>query len=182
MDPWLFGSVASRLAVRLFRFEPALAGARIEIDGNVRVEGRVWVPGTGRIWIGHGVRLVGRRAPIELRAHPGGAIVIEEGAVLEDGVSIEATDSVRIGRRARIGAFCKIIDNHFHRTTGDRDDRPDAVPVIIAEDVVIGPRAVLLPGAEIGAGATLGPAGVISFHVPARTAFPGPRSARENAA
>ena len=82
--------------------------------------GHVWVPGPGPIRIGRGVRLVGRRAPIELKAHEGGEIVIGDGVLIEDGTSIEATRSVRIGAHARIGPFCKIIDNHFHRTVGDR--------------------------------------------------------------
>jgi hypothetical protein len=30
---------------------------------------------------------------------------------------------------------------------------------------VLGPRAILLPGAEMGAGARVGPAGVLSFHL-----------------
>jgi acetyltransferase-like isoleucine patch superfamily enzyme len=86
---------------------------------------------------------------------------------------VEATRSVRIGARARIGAFCKIIDNHFHRAAGDRRERPEPVPVVVGADAIVGPRAVILPGAEMGEGAILGPATVLSFRLPAGTRFPG---------
>jgi maltose O-acetyltransferase len=119
------------------------------------------------------VRLDGRRCPIELHAHEGGAIVIEDDVVVEGGVSIEATVGVRIGARARIGSFCKIIDNHFHRVTGSRTDRPAGIPVEIGADAIVGPRAVILPGASMGAGAWLGPVSVLSFWLPAGAAFPG---------
>lgn len=165
-------TAAVRVASRYLRFQPWLAAYRLEL-GDAYVEGRVWLPGSGRVRIGHGVRLIGRRAAIELRAHRGAEIVIEDGALIEDGASIEATSSVRIGARARIGPFCKIIDNHFHRTTGDRFERPTAVPVVVGSDAKVGAHAVLLPGTEIGAGACVGPACVVSFRLPPQGIFPG---------
>jgi acetyltransferase-like isoleucine patch superfamily enzyme len=165
------------LADRLLRFTPPLAGLRVEVDGELEVRGRVWIPGPGVIRIGRGVRLVGRRAPIELRAHAGGEIVIEDGVLIEDGTSIEATRLVHIGPRARIGPFCKIIDNHFHRVAGDRRERPEGLAVAIGEGAVIGPRAVVLPGGALGAGARLGPAQVLSFRLLAGMEHPRPHLA-----
>jgi acetyltransferase-like isoleucine patch superfamily enzyme len=170
-------AAAGQLAVRSFRFTPLMAGWHVEIGGPVEVRGRVWLPGRGRVRLGSGVVLIGRRAPVELRAHEGGEIVIEDGVVIEDGASIEATRSVRIGARARLGAFCKVIDNNFHQTMGDRFERPEPVPVSIGEGAIVGPRAVVLPGAELGAGAILGPAEVLSFRLPAGAELPGPEGA-----
>jgi acetyltransferase-like isoleucine patch superfamily enzyme len=169
-------AVASRLATRFLRFQPWLATRHLEL-GDAHVEGRIWLPGAGRVRIGHGARLIARRAAIELRAYRGAEIVIEDGVVIEDGTSIEATASVRIGPRARIGPFCKIMDNHFHRTTGDRFQTPDPIPVVIGADAVVGARAVLLPGAEVGAFAAVGPSAVLSIRLPPRAVFPGTRSA-----
>jgi acetyltransferase-like isoleucine patch superfamily enzyme len=168
-------SSVRRLALRVLRFGPLGAALRCDLGRDVQVEGRVWLPGPGRVRIGNGVRLVATRSAIELRAHEGGEIVIEDGVVIEDGTSIEATSSVRIGARTHIGAFCKIMDNHFHSPIGDhRLERPRPVPVLVGPDVILGPRAVLLPGAEVGAGALLGPASVLSFKLPAGASFPGP--------
>jgi acetyltransferase-like isoleucine patch superfamily enzyme len=167
-----FPTAAARVAWWVLRSRRWAAARENEL-GNARVEGRVWLPGPGRVRIGHGVRLVGRRAAIELRAYQGAEIVIEDDVVIEDGTSIEATGLVRIGARVRIGPFCKIIDNHFHRTIGDRFERPDPVPVVVGPDSMIGAHAVLLPGAELGPGGTVGPAAVLSFRLPAGGVFPG---------
>jgi len=161
---------------RLLRINPLVAAWGIHA-ADLDVRGRVWIPGEGRLRIGRGVRLVGRRAAVELRAHEGGEIIIEDGVLIEDGTSVEATRSVRIGAGARIGPFCKIIDNHFHPTVGDRDERPEPVAVSIGEGAIIGPRSVILPGADVGAGAWLGPAQVLSFRLPAGAEFPRPRIA-----
>jgi acetyltransferase-like isoleucine patch superfamily enzyme len=91
-------------------------------------------------------------------------IRIENMVWIAGGTSIEATRSVRVGARSRIGPFCKILDNHFH-AVGDRRQRPESVSVVIGENSVLGPRAILLPDAEMGAGARVGPAGVLSFHL-----------------
>jgi acetyltransferase-like isoleucine patch superfamily enzyme len=162
---WHLSSVTARgIAVRLFGLRPLLAGWRVELQGDVFVKGKVWAPGRGRLHVGRGVRLIGEPAPIELRAHEEAEIWIEDGVLIEGGTSIEATRSVRVGARSRIGPFCKILDNHFHAVS-DRRLRPESVPIVIGEDCVLGPRAILLPGAEMGAGARVGPAGVLSFHL-----------------
>jgi acetyltransferase-like isoleucine patch superfamily enzyme len=166
-------AVIGQLALRVLRLRPLGAALRVELGPGLVVRGHVWLPGPGRVRIGRGVTLLGERAPIELRAYPGGEIVIEDGAVIEAGTSIEATLSVRVGARARIGPFCKIIDNHFHRTVGDRGERPDSVAIAIGEDAVVGPRAILLPGAELGAGARVGPATSLSLRLRAGSELSG---------
>ncbi|MBV9945701.1 MAG: acetyltransferase [Myxococcales bacterium] len=155
-----------RIASRLRWFWPAWAAMRLQLGRGSRVTGRVWLPGWGQVRIGSRVRLIGDRAAIELRAHEGGEIVIEDDVLVEDGASIEATCSVVVGAGARIGPFCKIIDNHFHPTTGDRHARPEGVPIRIGRGAVLGPRAVVLPGGSLGDGAVLGPAAVLSFRLP----------------
>jgi acetyltransferase-like isoleucine patch superfamily enzyme len=166
---------ALRVAWRLRRFRPWRAAYRLEINAS-EVEGRVWLPGPGPVRIGDRVRLDARHAAIELRAHAGGEIIIEDGVLIERGTSVEATASVRIGEGARIGPFCKIIDNHFHRLD-ERFARPPPIPISIGPHAVVGARAVLLPGAELGAAASVAPGAVLSFRVPPGVAFRGTTSA-----
>ncbi len=158
---------AWRAGALLWHLRPLRAVGRLEVGSGVHVEGTLWLPGGGHVVLGRRVRLLGGRAPIELRAHPGGEIFVDDDVVLESGASIEATRSVRIGAGARIGAFSKVLDNNFHRTSGDRRDRPKSVPIVIGAGAVVGPRAVLLPGASLGADARVAPGRVVSFHVPA---------------
>lgn len=151
----------------MWHVRPVASAWRIDIGSDVQVEGTVWVAGPGQVFVGRGARLLGRRAPIELRAHCGGQLWIREGALIEGGVSIEATLLVRIGAGAHIGAFCKILDNHFHTTTGDRRGRPESSPVVVGDGVVVGPRAVLLPGTVLGPFSRVGPGSVVSHRLPA---------------
>jgi acetyltransferase-like isoleucine patch superfamily enzyme len=163
-----------RLVVRL-KLTPLVTGSRVRLGDGVHVEGRVWLPGPGRVQIGRGVRLVGRRAAIELNAHAGAEIVIDDDVVIEDGTSIEATRSVRIGPRTRIGSFCRITDDHFHN---ERERfAGSSVPVAIGGDAVVGHHALVLPGAQMGGGARLGPSAVLSFPLPARTQYSDARNA-----
>jgi acetyltransferase-like isoleucine patch superfamily enzyme len=134
---------------------------RASVGKSVRIHGRVWVHGRGRILVEDQVVLDARDAPIELHAHRGAVITVGRGAVIESGASIEATARVVVGPGARLGAFCKIMDNNFHPL--DRENRlPPSRPVFIGAGATIGPRAILLPGAWIGAGATVPGGAVVS--------------------
>ena len=140
---------------------------RAEVSPGVKVAGRVWLPGTGRIAIGARARLSGPCAPIELRAEHAAELILEPEVVVEDGCSIEATQSVRIG------AFCKVLDNHLHEAAGDFSRRPPGRPVVVEEDCIIGPRAILLPGAHVGRGSQVGPGTVVSRRIPPGSHFAG---------
>ena len=141
---------------------PRLTAWRVFGGRDLEITGDVWLPGPGLIRFGRGVRLLARGGPIELRAHEGGEIRIDDGVEIEAGASIESTLLVHVGARTRIGRFSKILDNHFHRMVGDRMERPESAAIVIGEDAVIGPRAILLAGAEVGAGARVGSAMVLS--------------------
>jgi len=153
-------NVLSRLAV-LWKLRRCSA-----VGAGVRVRGRVAVRGGGAVHVGAGVTLDGRRAPIELHSFPGAEIVLEDGVRIDAGASIEACGAVRIGARSRVDEFCKIMDNHFHKLTGDRASSPAPVPVQVGPDTRIGAHAVLLPGARIGREVTIGPRTVVSRPVP----------------
>lgn len=167
----MFRTPSVSLAAHVRRW---LLGLGAEVGEGVRVEGRVWLPGRGgRVVIGARARLGGACAPIELRAEQGAALVLGEDVVVEEGCSIEATERVQVGARCRLGAFSKVLDNHFHEVAGDWSRRPPAKPVVIEPDCVIGPHAILLPGAWLGRGSRVGPATVVSRRVPPGTMVAG---------
>jgi acetyltransferase-like isoleucine patch superfamily enzyme len=162
-------------SVGVSRFGPHLrwAWSRLRLLGcqrvgeGVQVWGRLWIHGEGRLVLGDRVRLDARRAPIELHSEPGASIEIGDDVLIEGGTSIEARASVVIGERTQVHAFCKILDNHFHATTGDRQAAPESAPVVIGPDADIGERCIVLPGARVGAGAAVGTAKVVRAAPPA---------------
>jgi len=106
------------------------------------------------------------RAPIELHAEAGAEIVIGDDVRIEGGASLEAVKSIIVGRGARLRAWCKVIDNHFH-IPSDRTARPPSAPVVIGEEADVGERAIVLPGAQLGPGVWLDAGVVIARRVPA---------------
>lgn len=160
-------------------------GGQVEVGAGVSLLGQVRVRGPGLLRIGAGVRLDGRLAGIQLVTGPGAELTFGEGVVIDEGVSIEAVRSVRIGARCRIGAFCKILDNDMHLVEqlgeGLREVKPDSHQVTLEEEVTLGARVVILPGAHLGRGTRVKPGAVFSHRTragaevvghPARVLYP----------
>lgn len=122
---------------------------KARLGRGARLLGRVWIHGGGRVEIRDRAQIDAAELPVELHAEPGGEIVIGEGVEIGGGTSIEATARVLIGAGARIGRLCKVLDNSFHETRGDWNQRPPSQPVEIGAWAVIGDGAILLPGARV---------------------------------
>ncbi len=137
-----------------------------QVGEGVRVLGRVWLHGGGRVEVGPGVVLDARDAPIELKAGPAGVLSLGEGVVVLGGASLEAEGSVRVGARARVGPFAKVLDTHFHSLTGDRTVRPPPGAVVIEDGVVLEAHSIVLPGAYLEAGCVVAERAVVSKRVP----------------
>ncbi len=161
-------SVSLASAIKLRRCAAVGAGSR--------VIGRVSIHGDGRVVLGDRVLLDGTHAPIELHPSAGAEIVIGDDVVVEGGASIEATRAVRIGARTHIGAYCKIMDTHFHDLASGYEGLPPQ-PLYVEEDVELGAHAILTAGAQVGKGTiveersvlgrSIGP-GVVASGIPAR--------------
>lgn len=139
---------------------------RIRLGSGLVVHGRVLIQGKGCVRIGAGVHLDAHQAPIVLTAFQNAEITIGEGVLIESGVCIEARSAVKIGSHAKIRAFAMLLDNHFHQLEGDRDIAPESFPVLVEDEADIGPRAILLPGAQVGGGTRIGPCAVLSRRTP----------------
>ena len=116
--------------------------------------------------LGERVTLDGSSCPIELKAEPNAEIVLGDDVLVEGGASIWAFTRIAIGSRVRIGAFCQLLDNHFHLPGEDRNLRPTSSPVIVEDDVVLSAHSVLLAGAHIGQGCVVHPRTVVTRRVP----------------
>jgi acetyltransferase-like isoleucine patch superfamily enzyme len=130
------------------------------------VRGWLWIRGEGRIELGERVVFDAQVNPIELNVEQGAVIAIGDDVYVGGGTSIEAQKAVRIGARSRLGAFCKVIDNHFHSAVGLRTTKPPSVEVVIEEDVELGARAIVLPGGQVGRGSRIMAGTVITRRVP----------------
>jgi acetyltransferase-like isoleucine patch superfamily enzyme len=136
------------------------------VGRDVRVLGQVWIHGSGTIDLGHRVVLDGSIAPIELYAPAGATIALGDDCYVEGGTSMHAVSSIVVGDRCRLGAFSKVLDSHFHPLRGDRHRRTNGAPVVLEDDVVLEPWAVVLTGTRVGSGTCVGAATVIRRRLP----------------
>ena len=130
-----------------------------ELGASPSVVGRIWIHGPGALRIGNRVRLDASSDPIELHVGPGAEIVLGDDVEIQGGASIEALQSVLVGDGCRIGARCKVIDNDFHRLSGNRE--PPSAPVVIEANATLGNGAIVLPGARVPRGGMIAPGAVV---------------------
>jgi maltose O-acetyltransferase len=125
-----------------------------ELGSSPSVLGRIWVHGKGTLRIGNRVRLDASSEPIELYIGPGAEMIIGDDVEIQGGTSLEALQSVRIGDRCRIGARCKVLDNHFHHLAR-RQEKPKSIPVVIEAGATLEDGVIVLPGAHVPRGSVI---------------------------
>ncbi len=112
-----------------------------------------------------------------------GSITIGDNCYFTNAVLLAEGD-VRFGNRVVIGWNATIADTDFHplppelrwadaeacSPLADGTPRPEipSRPVVVGDDVWIGPNAAVMKGVQIGAGAFIEPGSVVTADVPAR--------------
>jgi len=101
----------------------------------------------------------------------GAKIKVGAETMFSNNVSIIAMRSVIIGKRCLIGELTTIIDCDFHETHPDK--RITGVgpiePVLIADNVWIGSRVLILRGVSIGKNSIVGAGSVVTRNIPANS-------------
>ena len=108
-----------------------------------------------------------------------GCIAIGEDCYLNDCILL-VEEEIRIGNHVMIGWGTTIADSDFHPTApseriedviamaeGRARPKIPTKPVVVGDDVYIGPACTILKGVTIGAGAFVEPGSVVTRDVPA---------------
>jgi maltose O-acetyltransferase len=134
---------------------------------KVRVWGHVSAQNWGTTLIGNKVLIIATITPVELVALQGGTIEIGDGTFINYGVSISASQLVRIGPKCNIGTYCIMMDNDFHSLEPEkRQVKPPSAPIILEENVWLGARVIVLRGVTIGKGSVIGAGSVVTKDIP----------------
>ena len=119
----------------------------------------------GRIEFGRGVRLMGFRFPASFGVGPGGVLRVGDNSGFNQGVDIFASTSIEIGSWTSIGNLVSIFDTSFHEV------EPGAgvvtKPVVIGDNVMVGPMSIILPGVTIGDNTVVGAGSLVTSSLPA---------------
>lgn len=109
---------------------------------------------------------------VQLSTAPGGTLEIGDGVSINYGTALSARSRVRVGHRTKIGPYCVIADSDLPFPLGAADeDRPLAIE--IGDDVWLGGRVTVLPGARIGDGAVVSAGSIVSGDIPANAVASG---------
>lgn len=107
-------------------------------------------------------------------------LIIGDDVSMARNVQINTIREVRIGNNVKIGADVLITDYQYGRTDSEtlrinpaERDLSTRGAVRIDDGVLIGPRAIVLPGVTVGKGAVIGAGAVVSRNVPPYTVVAG---------
>ena len=144
----------ARLPGRLASRLRAAVGLRPidQIGRGTTFAGRPYVSNDGMIFIGEDCYFGSRPIQSHIFVTAGGGVTIGNRVVISYGAAISSSCAIEIGDDCRIGPFCVIMDDDFHKV-GDRNSSGVAAPVQIGRAVTIGARVTILRGARIGDGA-----------------------------
>jgi maltose O-acetyltransferase len=126
---------------------------------------------TGQVAVGPDVVFRGLMVRTEFGAVTGGAMTVGEHTFINEGCSIVAHHSVRIGANCRIGEFVGIFDTDHHAIDSANDVR--FAPVEVGDNVWIGRAAIVLPGVTIGCNSVVASGSVVTTDVPVNTLVAG---------
>jgi acetyltransferase-like isoleucine patch superfamily enzyme len=152
------GRVPLRFRVRVLRLR-LLHRQRVEL-GKGAVVGRgvrLRFRGDGRLVLGPGAWLGDRCTVVA-----GGSVVIGAGSLVGPESVLSAAQSVCVGERCLLGDEVMISDRALTVEDALGPARPVVVrPVVVGDGARVGPRACLLAGAHVRAGAVVGPREVV---------------------
>ena len=118
------------------------------------MSGSLHVENDGIIQMGVDCRLSSHPVQSHLVVMRDARLTLGDRVFISYGAAISSRCSIRIGDDTRIGPFCLILDNDYHRVD-DRDSPGGIAPIEIGQKVTIGARVTVLRGARIGDGARI---------------------------
>ncbi len=118
------------------------------------LRGRPYVNNLGSLTIGSRFRCAATPVISHLVTIGPGVLVIGNDVSISYGAAIYCEIGILIGDGTRLGPYVVISDSNFH-VAGDLLARPAPRPVEIGCGVKIGARVTVLPGTNIGDGATV---------------------------
>ncbi len=132
----------------------------------VVVQGRqpVWVA-KGKIVLGRRVRSEAAVRKSEIGAGAGGTLSVGDGTNWNQGCTIVAAHSIRIGNVVMIGDGCSITDSSYHEVDSETPVR--LAEVVIEDNVWLGRGVTVLAGVTIGKGSVIAAGSVVTRDVPA---------------
>ena len=151
-------SLIVRIRIRLFYANVSI-GKNVSFGRMIRVQ----TSDDGKIFIGNNVKIEDCCLVLAQR----GTLTIGDDTYIGHGSHLCAIKSVSIGKKCLIAAYC-ILRDMKHGTEGSipiKEQKQDASPVILGDDVWLGAHTVVTAGVTIGQGTVIGANSVVTKDV-----------------
>ena len=156
----------SRILTRARRIGSRLWHNSIDVVGSGTVlAGRPDVVNDGVIEIGRNCRVSSHPVQSHIVVMPGARVIIGDDVLLSYGTGLSAMLEIQIGSGTRIGPYCLVMDNDYHKA-GNRDLPGAIAPIHIGRNVSIGARVTVLRGSRVGDGACIMSGSCVSGLIP----------------
>jgi acetyltransferase-like isoleucine patch superfamily enzyme len=156
-------------------YQASFIGQCQSVGNSLSVKGPFRIRNSGQIQVGDSCIVdSSKERPVRLDVGNRAVLKIGDGVYFNEGVHIVCNISVTIGARCLIASDVVILDDDGHpvawRARHDHwpvkpEDRLGA-PVVIADNVWVGTRAIILKGVHIGEGSVIGAGAVVTHDVP----------------
>jgi len=152
-----------------------LSQTSVNIDSSVQFRVPVKIDGGGRVDIAEGVILGYELAPvvgsgmIALQPRTSEAVIeIGKNTATSNNVSMVCCQKITIGSNCRIGDMVSIVDADFHEINPSTRGNSAGViaPVLIADNVWLGSRVMVLKGVSIGENSVIAAGAVVVKNIP----------------
>jgi serine acetyltransferase len=136
----------------------------LRTGNHLQVHGKCVISGCGAIIVGHNVMIKSpKHHPVDIFVSPNAELSIGDGTFINRGAHIACSERIRIGNGCLIGDDCVIIDNDFH---GVGNVPVKVAPIVIADNVWLALRVIVLRGVTIGEGSVIGAGSVVNRSIP----------------
>src|SRR6266542_1507693 len=142
---------------RVHRFQSAV----VTCDGMLPV-----LHGGGRVLIRGRLAMRGRVARCEFGATRNGRLEIGDRVFINQGASVVANHSIKVGDGTRIGDFVAVYDSDYHSVEPPHPVK--CAPVVIGSNVWLGRGVLVLPGSNVGDHTVIAAGSVVRGNLPAR--------------
>lgn len=152
-------------SLQLLRAQLVFFGHGVSLGSWPKAEGRgPRIHNAGSMRIGERVVIIGHQFRASLTTGPDGTLEVGSRVLINQGASIHAARSVRIGDGVRIADLVGIYDTDFHEV--DQGKGPKIAPVVIGDNVWIGRGSTVLPGVTIGSNSVIAAGSVVTGDIP----------------
>ena len=159
-------------AVRTYARHAARQSVRATLRGHrgAYLQPGVTIKGPGEVILHPGARI---RRDARIYVGPDARLEVHPGGIIGTRATVNVETELVVGSGCEISWDVDIMDTDFHTIVGPNGPRVRSQPIHLGRGVLVGARAIILKGADVGEGAVIAAGAVVTGRVAAGTLVAG---------